>query len=464
MNIGHTTGTIKYKFGMANISHSDLRNDDPFFGSPNNGDQKSKEDVINTPDIGVYFLSTVIDKSNIINIIFPNGLIQPVEYNVHKFGAWDAEKHFWGGFTDFNGKKPPKGLYIIYNHNMFSRIEINRIKKETHGEYYFYYSEPSSGKFGTAFETFKNEIIDRDLLNKRASIRTIYFIPYEDLVKNGSIYYPELGLTVSLNSLYTGHKYSANVIHKTDTLGYESFIEIIDNHNQYEEYFLKDIDGRIISFISGVDKHRKTGIYMTTLCNGRVVRDEYISNLDDSHKLGIYKTRGEAELSSYNELDVQYKKMELNIAELNNMKAQSEYKLKEAELRNKELEIKNESLELQLSYAKEKYKSDILTIENKIKMEQLNMNFDMVRKYFEWKILNTKFKNEIEKMESEKEMFKLKSTLEMVGSVNKLVTEGLKCKNDFIRSNRDVAISNNNNIKSVIDTGAKVITTFAAFI
>ena len=137
-----------------------------------------------------------------------------------------------------------------------------------------------------------------------------------------------------------------------------------------------------------------TGIYMGTRCNGRVIRDKYIK-LDESFNYGIYKSRSEAELSNYNETDVQYKKMDLSLQELKNMKSQVDFKLKELELKNKELEMKNRSLELQLATAKQKYKT-----------EQLIMNCDVNKKHFELKTMEMKFRHEMERIKEEKELFK----------------------------------------------------------
>ena len=96
-------------------------------------------------------------------------------------------------------------------------------------------------------------------------------------------------------------------------------------------------------------------------------------------------------------------------------------------------------------------------------MEHLSMNYDMVKKQFELKTMEIKFNHDMERMSAEKELFKIKSTIDMFSSINKSATEILKSRNDMVKSQRDVNISRNNNIKSAIKAGTKVLTTVASF-
>lgn len=463
MNIGHTTDNIPHKMLLTGRDIEDLKvgrefHNDPYFGLDERG---LNRDLISSPDVAVHFLSTIRDTSNIVNIIYPNGIAHPVEYNAQKLRAFDAGKHFLTRSTTLDSKREEPGLYVIYNHKLFNRVGIDRIKSECYNDYYDYYS--SSNNLFTSKDVevgldlnravHEEVLTNRGTINKDAMLRTIYFIPYKDLLEKGSIYYPELGFTVSINRLQIGHQYYTKSENYLDTLGYESIVEIIDNKNPYEEYFIRDIDGRIISFISSVARDRQSGVYVTTKCNGRVIRDEYMSRLDESYKLGVYKSKKEAELANYNETDLQYKKMEVNLEELKNMKHQSDFKIQELDYKHKEIEAKNEGLSLQLAIAKEKYKT-----------EQLSMNCDMVKKQYELRAIDMKFKHDMERMSAEKELFKFKSTVDMFSAINKTATEILKGRNEMVRSQRDIAISQNNNTRSALETGTKVLTTVASFI
>ena len=70
----------------------------------------------------------------------------------------------------------------------------------------------------------------------------------------------------------------------------------------------------------------------------------------------------------------------------------------------------------------------------------------------------------MERIKEEKELFKMKSTIDLVSSINKTTTEILKSRNDYAKSKRDLAISKNNSVKSAIEAGTKVVTTVASFI
>ena len=462
MFIGHTTDNIPHKLLITGNDIEDLKmrgeRNDPYFGLDERG---SNTDLLSSPDVGVHFLSTVRDNSNIINIIYPNGLVHAVEYNVPKLRAFDAGKHFLNSSNTLDYKKEEPGLYVIFNHKLFNRTEIDRVRPEYHSDYQEYYcssnrlfvSRNHEDEIAINKKVHEEVLTSRGSIKKNALIRMVYFIPYKDLLEKGSIYYPELGFTVSINRLQIGHQYYTRSTNYLDTLGYETSVEIIDNKNPYEEYFIRDIDGRIVSFISSSARDRQSGVYITTKCNGRVIRDEYMSNLDESYKLGVYKSKKEAELANYNEVDLQYKKMEVNLEELKNMKHQSDFKIKELNYKHREIEAKNESLALQLATAAEKYK-----------MEHLSMNYDMVKKQFELKTIEMKFNHDMERMSAEKELFKIKSTIDMFSSINKSATEILKSRNDMVKSQRDVNISRNNNMKSAIEAGTKVLTTVASFV
>ena len=149
MYISNTTKKVTHKIVMSGEEIKKMmlpkqRNNeykgDPFFGKDVRGENT---DLLNTPDVGVYFLSTVRDDSNIINIIYPNGLIHPVDYNLTKMRAFRGPTFFKNSLEELANKQIEEGLYVIYNHKLFNRTEIDKINRISYFEYFDYYSNLS---------------------------------------------------------------------------------------------------------------------------------------------------------------------------------------------------------------------------------------------------------------------------------------------------------------------------------
>lgn len=342
--------------------------------------------------------------------------------------------------------KPSLNNYLLYN-DVLSTIDKKQENSKIHTgiyiiDYITYYRDVRT-PFDNMIKYFLSipKNIDAKLARKIASeinaksmhgrfslaqftIKLIYFVSSEDIIKNGYIYSPDLDVCLCKNVVNgeTLHPFSNNnsapgelIKHQTNVNPdvNQIVIEIIDN-NKSEAYYI-NIGDKVHKLYSSKNINKHNNIKFTLQKNGTVYEDKYVELIN--HKdIGLYKTEEEADVAGSIE-----KKAELERSKYENKKLELE--LEKLNTDKLKLDHTVEVLKLELTQLKEKHTMDMtkkhLDFNQSVYKSTLEMGYYKIKEEIGLKSLIVKNIND-------QRSLMLKEESEKLSMTNKKLDNGVK--------------------------------------
>lgn len=359
------------------------------------------------------FVFTNIDSIGIISM-YGNNMITPARFRPSLLGYKTSElvNRLCGKTT-----KDYRGVFIVEYITIHHYSDTTRYMQNIRS----YYEQVTSMMYNREqAKHIEKAVTEASVKGGSRSIRTITYIPQDELFKKQYVYEPMSGILICAG------KVTHDVIHP-NSLDYKGMscdihninkntiaVDIVDN-NQSGAYYTK-VGNKIIPIIPTKDLTKPNGVTITPHING-VRQDYYNCTLEEAASvLGIYRTEQECKIEGdinnrnlEDKLNLEKEKLKLenNKLELENNKIILEYrKIEEEKIKMKaerdfyKFKINSEiyKIELDLNINKNKYKIAGIEYEKKLIDESLIIHkYAMEMKLHQIKCVNERNKHMMDK-------------------------------------------------------------------